>query len=85
MNIGDAISFSQLKIYMPEGSRLPESTIQFLDESDEEDGDDVVVGSLLTGGTSKEPGIVDVDGVNYSLYTFNADDFEYTRNFYDGG
>ncbi|EJK63848.1 hypothetical protein THAOC_15474, partial [Thalassiosira oceanica] len=85
IDFGDAISFSQLKIYMPEGSRLPESTIQLLDESDEEDGDDVVVGSLLIDGPSKEPGIVDVGGVNYALYTFNAEDFEYTRNFYDGG
>mmetsp|Transcript_27236 Transcript_27236/g.62083 ORF Transcript_27236/g.62083 Transcript_27236/m.62083 type:complete len:1765 (-) Transcript_27236:163-5457(-) len=84
IDFGDAISFSQLKIYMPEGSRLPESTIQLLDESDEEE-DDVVVGSLLIDGPSKEPGIVDVGGVNYALYTFNAEDFKYTRNFYDGG
>ena len=68
---------------MPQDARLPNSTISFLDESDEENEDDVVVGSL--DASTKEPDIVNVDGVNYALYRFIADEFEYTRNFYDGG
>ena len=80
IDFGEAVSFSELKIYMPQDVRLPNSIISFLDEENE---DDVVVGSLDT--SSNEPDIVDVDGVDYALYRFIAEDFEYTRIFYDGG
>ena len=70
------ISFRELKIYMPRGDRLPRSLIYMLDESGE------VVGSVDT--LDHEPDLLKRNGVNLALYRFIADDFNYTRKFYNG-